>query len=223
MSIDAAMKALAALLLNQAEGREGKVSKSVLFHQLESEGHKRSDLEGAVHQMKASGLIGVRVDSSVIQPEPYHDWPGSLGQLGEVPRRVVPEPQTTSWGVIWPERQLWESWERNLRGARPQLPDVERAPPRAGEAEAPGVQAAGATARAPTTATGNSPLASKDLAAVLGPSVSSAAVDSFLRRHRAKYPDCFITVDDDDRRRNQPKYLYHVAEVMPALKAHFRV
>jgi hypothetical protein len=96
--------------------------------------------------------------------------------------------------------------------------------PVAGEAPAvePAVQATGVTARVATAAAGHSPLASKELAAKLGPSVSHDAVDSFLRRYRAKYPDCFITVDDDDRRRNQPKYLYHTADVWPVLKAHFR-
>jgi hypothetical protein len=129
MSIDAAMKALAALLLNQAEGREGKVSKSVLFHQLESEGHKRSDLEGAMYQMKELGLIGVGEDSSVIHPEPYLDWMGSLGKPGELPQRIVPKPQTTSWPVIWPLRSLREWYVKSLRGAGQQPPDVAHAPP----------------------------------------------------------------------------------------------
>jgi hypothetical protein len=57
----------------------------------------------------------------------------------------------------------------------------------------------------------------KDLAAMLGE--SDDAVDSFLRRYRDKYPDCYIPTDSP--RRNEPKYLYRVADVLPALKQHF--
>jgi hypothetical protein len=60
------------------------------------------------------------------------------------------------------------------------------------------------------------------LSALLGKEITEGAVESFLRRHRENSPDCFITVDDDDRRRNQPKYLYRTADVLPVLKDHFR-
>ena len=38
------------------------------------------------------------------------------------------------------------------------------------------------------------------------------------RRYRGKYLDCYIEVDQDDRRRNQPKYLYHAGDVLPYLQ-----
>jgi hypothetical protein len=59
----------------------------------------------------------------------------------------------------------------------------------------------------------------KELAELVGKPV--AAVESFLRRHRDKAPDSFVIVDPDERRRNEPKYLYRVAEVLPVLKIHF--
>jgi hypothetical protein len=48
-----------------------------------------------------------------------------------------------------------------------------------------------------------------------------AAVESFLRRYRDKYPDC--CVNPDTRRKNEPKYLYRPSEVLPALREHFPV
>jgi hypothetical protein len=60
---------------------------------------------------------------------------------------------------------------------------------------------------------------SKDLARKLGPSVKLAAVESFLRRYRAKFPDCAMPTDSP--RRNEPRFLYRVADVLPALKEHF--
>jgi hypothetical protein len=69
-----------------------------------------------------------------------------------------------------------------------------------------------------------SPLSSPDLARLLRSKGLSAAtddaVDAFLRRHRDACPDCFDERDRDDRRRNEPKYLYH-PEVWPALIQHF--
>ncbi len=68
--------------------------------------------------------------------------------------------------------------------------------------------------------TARSPVSAADLADMLGrPAASAAAVDSFLRRYRKKYPDCYITTET--RRRNEPTYLYHVADVLPILKNHF--
>ncbi len=46
-----------------------------------------------------------------------------------------------------------------------------------------------------------------------------SAVESFLRRYRVKYPDCFMEADSP--RRNEPRYLYRIADVLPALKEHF--
>ena len=68
-------------------------------------------------------------------------------------------------------------------------------------------------------------LSAKDLTHVLrdllGKVIAERAVESFLRRYRNQFPDSFITVDDDDRRKNQPKYLYRTNDVLPVLKEHF--
>jgi hypothetical protein len=61
-------------------------------------------------------------------------------------------------------------------------------------------------------------LSASDLARKLGQPVSR--VESFLRRYRVKYPDCFHMNDRDDRRRNEPTYLYRTADVLPALRDH---
>jgi hypothetical protein len=50
--------------------------------------------------------------------------------------------------------------------------------------------------------------------------VTDNAVEVFLRGYRRNYLDCSIPTDDDDRRRNAPRYLYR-PEVWPALVAHF--
>jgi hypothetical protein len=69
-----------------------------------------------------------------------------------------------------------------------------------------------------------SPLSAPDLARLLRDRGCSAttddAVGTYLRRYRVKYPDCCVTVDDDDRRRNTPRYLYR-PEVWPYLVEHF--
>ena len=54
-----------------------------------------------------------------------------------------------------------------------------------------------------------------DLAKITG--LSEAAVDSFLRRYRKKYADCFI--ETEGRRKGDPKFLYRTAEVLPTLRA----
>jgi hypothetical protein len=64
----------------------------------------------------------------------------------------------------------------------------------------------------------NWPASAPDLAKALG--LNPVAVESWLRRYRKRYPDCFITVADDERLRNEPKYL-HQEEVLPHLKRHF--
>jgi hypothetical protein len=69
-----------------------------------------------------------------------------------------------------------------------------------------------------------SPMSSSDMARRLRDMGCSRAtddaVDAFLRRHRNTCPDCLTVQDAEDRRRNDPKYLYR-AEVWPALVQHF--
>jgi hypothetical protein len=60
-----------------------------------------------------------------------------------------------------------------------------------------------------------SPLSASDLARLLNLPVSK--VESFLRRHREKYPDCYLETEKDGRRRNEPKYLYRPSEVWQEL------
>jgi hypothetical protein len=60
-------------------------------------------------------------------------------------------------------------------------------------------------------------LSASDLAERLG--LTKNAVEVFLRRYRADYPDC--ATENEGRRRNEPHYLYRVADVLPNLKAHF--
>jgi hypothetical protein len=57
-----------------------------------------------------------------------------------------------------------------------------------------------------------SPLSAKDLATLLREEPS--AVESFLRRYRTKYPDCYV--ENESPRKNDPHYLYR-PEVWPAL------
>lgn len=59
-----------------------------------------------------------------------------------------------------------------------------------------------------------------DLAKTLGLSGRAAAVETFLRRYREKFPDCFR--EAEGARRNEPRYLYRVADVLPALREHFK-
>lgn len=42
-------------------------------------------------------------------------------------------------------------------------------------------------------------------------------VESFLRRYRDKYPDCYR--EADGKRRNEPRYLYRTRDVLPALQS----
>jgi hypothetical protein len=46
-----------------------------------------------------------------------------------------------------------------------------------------------------------------------------AAVESFLRRYRERFSDCFR--EAEGQRRNEPRYLYRVKDVWPALREHF--
>jgi hypothetical protein len=63
-------------------------------------------------------------------------------------------------------------------------------------------------------------LSAPELAKQLG--ANPDAVESFLRRYRESFPDCCITVDREDRRRNEAKYRYRIADVWPALCQRFR-
>jgi hypothetical protein len=69
-----------------------------------------------------------------------------------------------------------------------------------------------------------SPLSVPDLARMLRERGHSGAtddaVDAFLRRHRRNCPDSYEERDRDDRRRNEPKYLYR-SDVWPLLVRHF--
>jgi hypothetical protein len=61
-------------------------------------------------------------------------------------------------------------------------------------------------------------LSASDLARQLGKPIDS--VESFLRRYRSRYPDCYTLTEG--RRRNEPQYLYRVADVLPVLMSHFQ-
>jgi hypothetical protein len=59
-------------------------------------------------------------------------------------------------------------------------------------------------------------LSAPDLARQLD--MNSSRVESALRRYRQNYPDCFIENEAGGRRRNDPKYLYRVGDVLPHLQ-----
>lgn len=81
---------------------------------------------------------------------------------------------------------------------------------------APGQKATDGPTEVPTTDAANPPdlLSAPDLARHLDRPV--AQVESFLRRYRDKYPDCFREVEG--ARRNEPRFLYRTAVVLPALR-----
>jgi hypothetical protein len=56
-------------------------------------------------------------------------------------------------------------------------------------------------------------MSAPDLARSLG--LSEDQVDSFLRRYRTAYPDCYI--ENESPRKTDPKYLYRTADVLPVL------
>ncbi len=62
-------------------------------------------------------------------------------------------------------------------------------------------------------------LSAKDIAKMVN--VACSPVETFLRRFRKARRDCFIITDS--RRRNEPKYLYRLPDVLPALKEHFQL
>jgi hypothetical protein len=87
-----------------------------------------------------------------------------------------------------------------------------------------GEPARGAAPAPPNAAPGNDRgvrlptfMSAPDLAAHLGH--PTPAVDSFLRRFRATNADCFEEVPT--ARRNEPRIVYRVMDVMPALVGHF--
>jgi hypothetical protein len=57
-------------------------------------------------------------------------------------------------------------------------------------------------------------LSAPDLARITG--FSQDAVDSFLRRYRRDYPDCYV--ENESPRKTDPHYLYRTADVLPALE-----
>jgi hypothetical protein len=57
-----------------------------------------------------------------------------------------------------------------------------------------------------------------DLAKRIGQDVS--AVETYLRRHRDRFSDCFREVEGG--RRNEPRYLYRVSDVLQVLEQHFK-
>ncbi len=134
------------------------------------------------------------------------------GHLSDADKRVVAWDATLrnvravgEYARPWFARQLTR-FEEDLRGAGPR----QEGPPAAPEA----------TDTIPYT----SPLSAKDLARMLRARGYSRATDNaveiFLRRHRAVCPDCYEQRDQDDRRRNQAKFM-HQPEVWPALVQHF--
>jgi hypothetical protein len=58
-------------------------------------------------------------------------------------------------------------------------------------------------------------LSAADLARLTGQSVDK--VESFLRRYRRDYPDCYV--ESESKRKTEPKYLYRTADVLPALQS----
>src|SRR5262249_14772008 len=56
-------------------------------------------------------------------------------------------------------------------------------------------------------------ISATDLAEKLG--MPSSTVEPHLRRLRAKYDDCFQ--ETEGRRKNEPRYMYRTAEVLPSL------
>jgi hypothetical protein len=62
-------------------------------------------------------------------------------------------------------------------------------------------------------------LSASELATMLG--LKNDAVEVELRRYRQKYPDCAVDTMADGRRRNEPRYLYRVVDVLSHLKERF--
>jgi hypothetical protein len=62
-------------------------------------------------------------------------------------------------------------------------------------------------------------LSASDLAAKLG--LEKNAVEVELRRYHKYYPDCAVDVAVDSCRRNEPRFLSRVADVLSHLKTHF--
>jgi len=85
------------------------------------------------------------------------------------------------------------------------------------EATAPPAQQA-ETTESPAESTVDSPLLSgSELARLIGWPISP--VESFLRRYRLKFPDRYVTREGFWR--NESKYLYREADILPVLKDQF--
>jgi len=112
MSIDAAKRGIIALLLNKPTTPDRATSKERLFDQLLADGHKRTDLEAALFELKTDGLVGVREHVESLPP------PDSL--LGDIPDGVfltpLPkgEPRRIAYDIVWPLSALQEQYT-NLR------------------------------------------------------------------------------------------------------------
>src|SRR5262245_30399252 len=110
MSIQAAKKAIAALLLNQPTTSHGAVSVDALFSGLCTEGHHRSDLEAALFELRTDELICLdeRVEWSVPGGSVWADAPEGVF-LVPVPK---PEPTEYRYRVVWPLEALEHWWKR---------------------------------------------------------------------------------------------------------------
>jgi hypothetical protein len=111
MSTEAAKRAIAALLLNIPTTREGAVSTESLFTRLRDEGHKETDLEAGLFELRTEELIRVEERVEVFDPPRsiLHDMPDEVF-LTPLPK---PEPIRSSYRVTWPLPALQEWWGRN--------------------------------------------------------------------------------------------------------------
>jgi hypothetical protein len=85
----------------------------------------------------------------------------------------------------------------------------------AAKIDTPGVTEEATPPQRPETILPSSPMGSADLARLLGENPD--AVESFLRRYRKEFSDCYI--ENESPRVNEPRYLYRPADVWPALLA----